>query len=150
MLYEVITIFVYKSSQSLFSHTGIQVILPPYSEKEIGFNNCIKKIITLANNLNIPCTFLSNSESTPFIEELVNSFKLPVSIHYKEFNLLAVNDVTQIIGNETDLITVIQPREGSLSSFHETKNLLLHIEQTKSENPILIISPNHNNPSSYQ
>ena len=143
-------IFVYKSSQSLFSHTGIQVILPPYSEKEIGFNNCIKKIITLANNLNIPCTFLSNSESTPFIKELVSSCKLPVSIHYKEFDLLAGNDVNQIIGNETDLITVIQPREGSLSSFHETKNLLLHIEQTKSENPILIISPNHNNPSSYQ
>ncbi len=140
-------LFFYKPAYPIYQHSSVQIICPPHSDKEYGFQNWLRKISLLAKNLNIPCLFYSDRKTVDAIRYAVDYLKIKGNFEFQVADVFT--EMSRISGNfkDTDLITFIQPRKGSISSYPaDVRNVTSIMDGEKKHYAYLIISPNHQNP----
>ena len=140
-------LFFYNPKFPIYLYSCLQIICPPHSEKEYGFQNWLRKVSLLAKNLNISSKFYCDKRTIDAIRHAINYLKIRGSF---EFYVTDVFTETDRIGKdfkETDLIIFIRPRKGSVSSFSaDVKDMTAIMDGEKRNYAYLIISPNHPNP----
>ena len=140
-------LFFYKPTYPVYQHTCIQVICPPHSDKEYGFQNWLRKISLLAKNLSIPCKFYSDHATVDAIQYAINYLKIKGNFEFETADVFTEMSRISAGFRDTDLITFIQPRKGSVSSYSiDVRNITNIMDGEKKHYAYLIISPNHPTP----
>lgn len=139
-------LFFYKPALPLYQQTSLQVICPPHSDKEYGFQNWLRKISLLAKNLNISGKFYSDRRTTNAIRNALEYEGIKNSFEFEAVNVFT--DIKQFSSQfvETDLLVLVQPRKGSVSSFPgDLADVTSIMDDEKKNYSYLIISPNSSN-----
>lgn len=140
-------LFFYKPMYSIYQHLSLQIICPPYSDKEYGFQNWLRKTSLLARNLNIPSKLYSDQSTIDAIQYTIDYLKIRGNFEFYVTDIFTEMNRISKDFKETDLIIFVQPRKGSVSSFSaDVKNMTAIMDGEKSNYAYLIISPNHPNP----
>jgi Kef-type K+ transport system membrane component KefB/nucleotide-binding universal stress UspA family protein len=140
-------LFFYKPVHLIYQHSSLQIICPPLSDKEYGFQNWLRKITLLAKNLNIPARFYSDKRTLDAIQYALLYLKIKGNFEFKTADVFNEMDRISSSFQDTELIVFIQPRKGSVSSFSvDVKKVTSIMDEKKNQNAYLIISPNHPNP----
>lgn len=144
-------LFFYKPMHPIYLHSSLQIICPPHSDKEYGFQNWLRKITLLAKNLNIPCKFYCDKRTLDAIQYAVGYLKIKGRFEFEPADVF--NEMNRISRNfkDTELIIFVQPRKGSVSSFSvDVRKVTRIMDEEKNHFTYLIISPNHPIPYSYE
>ncbi|MEN6457156.1 MAG: cation:proton antiporter [Prolixibacteraceae bacterium] len=140
-------LFFYKPVYPVYQHSSLQIICPPHSDKEFGFQNWLRKVSLLAKNLSIPCKFYSDRRTLISIEYAINYLKIKGNFEFEAADIFTEMNRISSHFKDTDLIVFIKPRQGSVSYFStEVKNVSTIMDDENNHYAYLIISPNHNNP----
>jgi len=140
-------LFFYKPVYPVYQHSSLQVICPPHSDKEFGFQNWLRKVSLLAKNLSIPCKFYSDRRTVVSIEYAIDYLKIKGNFEFEAADIFTEMNRISSHFKDTDLIVFIKPRQGTVSYFStEVKNVSTIMDDENNHYAYLIISPNHNNP----
>lgn len=135
------SIMVFHIQRPLPLHKRIMIAAPPLAEHEKGFDLWFQKTAKLAQELTIPVTLYSNSDTAKAIEKICHYKKVTVTIDsqlfedWDDFLVLAKNI------HEEDMIVLISARKGAASHFPFLDKLPFKLEKHFASNTRLVIYP---------
>jgi Kef-type K+ transport system membrane component KefB len=135
-------VFVYKPVIPVMNLKKIQVLCPSYTEMESGFRPWLQKISTFAFNLNLPCEIYGDERLHTAIKSVTKKLTHKPEMSFVKLNVNNAEELDWLKSKPTDLIVFIKVRQSSVSYSWETKSILTKLEQLKTANSLLIISPN--------
>jgi len=141
------TTFICHLEKPLVLHKRILIAVPPFAERENGYEQWFFKMINLAQELTVPIKVFCNRDSEEAIKKFIMNSKISTNLTFKPFedwdNFFKLeNDV-----KEDDLFVLISARKGSASYMNVLENLPVRLEKHFSTNSRLVIYPQQFNQS---
>ncbi|MFV0376645.1 MAG: cation:proton antiporter, partial [Mangrovibacterium sp.] len=131
-------VFVYKPVIPVMNLKRMQVLCPPYSEMETGFDSWVQKISTFAFNLSLHSVFYGDEKLHDAVKSATKKLTYKSEVSFINLNITDTEEFNQLKSASTDLIVFIKARQNSVSYSWETKSILTKLEQLKAENSLLI------------
>jgi Kef-type K+ transport system membrane component KefB len=139
------TTFFCNLEKPLVLNKKIVVAVPPLAERELGFEQWLSKIVTIAQELSIPVQVHCNSNTRQAIEKVSRLAKFSAAIttisfdDWDEFVILA-----RYI-HEDDIFVLVSARKGSVSYMNILETLPTKLGKYFAANSKIIIYPRQNN-----
>ena len=141
------TTFICHLEKPLVLHKRILIAVPPFAERENGYEQWFYKMINLAQELSVPIKVFCNDDSEDAIQKFIINSKISTNLTFKPFDDW---DNFLVIGNDVeadDLVVLISARRGSASYMNVLENLPIKMEKHFSQNSRLVIYPQQFNQS---
>ncbi|HSJ68050.1 MAG TPA: cation:proton antiporter [Anditalea sp.] len=141
------TTFICHLEKPLVLHKRILIAVPPFAERENGYEQWFFKMINLAQELSVPIKVFCNEDSEDAIKKFIINSKISTNLTFKSFvdwdNFLELANDVEV----DDLFVLISARKGSASYMNVLENLPLRLEKHFSANSRLVIYPQQFNQS---
>lgn len=141
------TTFICHLEKPLVLHKRILIAVPPFAERENGYEQWFFKMINLAQELSVPIKVFCNEDSEEAIKKFIINSKISTNLTFKSFvdwdNFLELANDVEV----DDLFVLISARKGSASYMNVLENLPLRLEKHFSANSRLVIYPQQFNQS---
>lgn len=141
------TTFICHLEKPLVLHKRILIAVPPFAERENGYEQWFFKMINLAQELTVPIKVFCNADSEDAIKKFIINSKISTNLTFRPFDEW---DNFFVLGNdvkEDDLFVLISARKGSASYMNVLENLPIRLEKHFSSNSRLVIYPQQFNQS---
>ncbi|MDP4286262.1 MAG: cation:proton antiporter [Bacteroidota bacterium] len=135
------TTFICHLEMPLVLHKRILVVVPPFAEREQGFEQWCNKVIKLAQELSIPIILFSNPVTEKSVENLLKKAKLSALISTIHFDAWEDFLVLSRHIHLDDLVILISARKGSASYISLLENIPSKLEKHFSSNSKIVIYP---------
>ncbi|KEO73029.1 cation:proton antiporter [Anditalea andensis] len=135
------TTFICHLEKPLVLHKRILIAVPPFAERENGYEQWFFKMTNLAQELSVPIKIFCNDESEGAIQKFIINSKISTNLSFSPFEawdnfLLLADDI-----EKDDLFVLISARKGSASYFNALEYLPMKLEKHFSSNSRLVIYP---------
>lgn len=133
------TTLIYKSIQPMGTVNRINVVIPEYAEREIGFPFWLVKIWNLGKNTNAKIVFYGQETTISFIKDIQTKHPLGA-----DFVLFSNWEEFQVIADKTiknDMVVVVMSRKLNLSYNSVMSNVPNYLNKYFEKNNVLVIYP---------
>ena len=139
-------LFICHQEKLLVAQKRIVVLAPPLSEKEIGFEIWLKKIMKLSTELSIPINIFGAKNTYEAINIKIRQFRWNGNIRFQEFaEWEDFHNLTEHV-NEDDLLVLISARKNAVSHQKFLDHIPSKLEKHFLSNNKIVVFPqqNHN------
>ncbi len=135
------TVFITNIERPLITTRRIVLIAPPLSERELGFEYWLYKVVRLAEELSIEILFYGDPDTNLVMKEHLKVRKLSAKITFVAFVNWDDFDVLTRQIKEKDLLMLVTSRRGGLSYLSELDDLPVKLEKLFDDTSRVIIYP---------
>lgn len=135
------TLFITRFTLPLNVHRHINILCPPFAEKEEGFYKWLGSMLRMATRLSLNTTVYCNTQTCKHIEHFLQQNKISVSVNFKEATDLS--NLARIIEKiyPNDIFILVSSRKGSISYTPYLDILPRKMIKQFSENSLIFIYP---------
>ncbi len=131
-------LFICRFVKPLLDKNRLVCIIPPFSEKERGFELLVQKISRISQELSIPIVIFSGEESFQYVLQVTEKLKLGSKPVFKRFPdwedfLVLSRDI-----DVNDLIVFVSSRKGSISYMPVLEKIPQKLEKYFSQNNMML------------
>lgn len=135
------TLFICSFEKPLVLHKRVFLVVPPFAEREAGFELWFAKIMKLAQELSIPVQLYCNARTAQAIESLHKKTKLTATINHNEFDDWDDILILSRFVHEDDLFVLVSSRPTGVSHLSVLDTLPYKIQKYFAYNSKVIIYP---------
>lgn len=135
------TLFVCSFEKPLVIHKRIFLVVPPFAEREPGFEVWFTKITKLAQELSVPIQLYCNQRTGKAIQTFHKKSKSPATINYNEFDDWEDFLILSRFIHDMDLLVLVSSRRNGVSHLNALDNLPYKLQKYYPENSKVIIYP---------
>lgn len=108
-------LFITRFTLPLNTHRHINILCPPFAEKEDAFYKWLACLLRMANRLSLSITVYASSQTHHYIEDFLQKNKISVSVDFKETN--DISNLPRLINkvHPNDIFVLVSSRKGSIS-----------------------------------
>ena len=138
-------LFICHQGKSLITQKRIVVLAPPFSEKEIGFETWLNKLLKLSNELSIPIKFFGIQKTYDAIKSKIKTYGWKGTLSFNAFNEWEdFLDLSNYVDSD-DLLVLISARENAISYQKYLDHIPTKLEKHFNSNNKIVIYPQQNN-----
>ncbi len=137
-------LFICHQEKLLVSQKRIIVLAPPLSEKELGFETWLKKILKLSTELSIPVIILGTKNTYDASSIKIKEFRWNGNIHFKEFTEWEDFQTVAKHVNDEDLLILISARKNAVSHQKYLDHIPSKLEKHFHLNNKIVVFPQQN------
>ena len=137
-------ILVSKMTHPLNITRRLITVLPPYAERETGFNHWLQRLLVLARQTGAHLHFYGVPDTLNALKPIMQNAKPPVRAYYQTFTdwddfLILGREVTQ-----DDLLLVVSAREDTISHMRQLNDIPAKLAKHFANHSFVILYPEQN------
>jgi hypothetical protein len=139
-------LFICHQEKLLVTQKRIIILAPPLSEKEVGFEIWLKKLMKLSNELSIPIVLFGINNTYEVVKSRIKQYRWNGILTFISFNdwddfQALSKDVT-----DEDLLVLISARKNSISYQKYLDHIPSKLEKYFHSNNKIVVFPQQNSP----